>query len=96
MNNQVMCEVFGMRIKPDDNNKRLAFFKIKLYVGENDWIDIDNFKLQRDLKTSDLYILPPAEKSLLTGKWMSTVFYSDGLRNVILEKATKLYESQRS
>lgn len=86
-------EVFGFRQFPGGN--RLGYFKIKIYVSNSDWFDVDSFKLMANTDTTkpdEYYVLPPAEKDK-NGGFRNYAQYSLGLKQYITKKAIELYKS---
>lgn len=71
------------------SGKRCGYFKIKFFFGESDWLDVDSFKLMHN--RDNYYILPPAEKR--NDKWIDFAHMSDNLKNAIIDKVSKIYES---
>lgn len=93
MDNNQSIEVFGYRNFP--HGSRLGYFKLKIYISENDWIDVDSWKLMKNTNPTmpdEYYVLPPSEKDK-DGKFRNFASYSQGLKELITQKAIVLYKS---
>ena len=90
-------DVYGFR--PAPLKGRRGYFRIKFYVGNADFFDVDSFKLMAtDSERFDgwdgHYILPPAEKpESHDGKWRDYCSMSRELKIAITKKAVLLYKS---
>jgi hypothetical protein len=92
-NTNGLVEVFGYRSFPQGN--RLGYFKVKCYLGSQDWLDTDSWKLMKNVNPTqpdEFYILPPSEKDP-KGGFRNYASYSLGLKELITQKAIQLYKS---
>ena len=90
-------EVYNFRLNEynGDKSSRRGYFKVKIYVGETEWLDVDSFKLMWDnTGKKGHYVLPPSEKT--DGGWRDYAKYSNTLRDEITSRAVLLYNSLKS
>ena len=88
-------EVYGFRLKEyncSDSILKCGYFSLKIFVGDNSWINIKDIKLMKGFQKG-YYILPPAE--FKDGKFWEFLEFSDDIFDDVSINASKMYETQK-